>query len=148
MVATALGLALARWLVVAHGVQEPLIPGPEQVVQSFLCELGTSPQQALRTLAPSLRLRTSAMDLLRIDQMLRCRCGSYAFQPGGRVRCLPGGVEYVGLLRTPAGETLQAPIRLRRDPLTGLWQITSLSGLMKLTSPRDLAPPDDVPVRV
>lgn len=146
LVVTAVALALVRWLVAAQGVQEPLVPGPEKVAQTFVLDLAERPQDALRMLAPSVQLTTSAMDLSRIDRALRTRYRLYALQSGGQVVRLPQGVQYNGALQTSGGQILPSQFRLRRDAVTGLWQITSFEGLKDLTGQRPLPPADDVPV--
>lgn len=146
VLATILALAVVRWLVVVVGVQEPLAPGPEQVVQTFMAQLAERPQDALKALAPSLRLRTSALDLLRIDSALRGRYRRYSIEPGGTIVRVPRGAQYTATLLTADGHTIPSQFRLRRDPLTGLWQIASFESLTRLAAPRQPSPVQDMPI--
>jgi hypothetical protein len=135
-------LILVRWLVVTHATAGPFIPAPDQVVQTFINDLGTRPEQALEVLNHNLRLHTSAADLQRLDRALRRKYVAYQFQFGGSWRALSGGVLYTATIEAPGGRLLRPEFRLHRNPLTGLWQITSFSGLAQLA-----APPPSQPVR-
>lgn len=144
--ATIVAMALVRWLVVVQGVQEPLSRGPDRVVEGFVADLSERPQEALKALCPPLRLKTSALDLARLDQILRRRYRSYTIEPGGPLVHVPQGLQYVATVKTADGRLLPSHFRLHRDPLTGLWQITSFEGLRKLTTRQPPPYPDGLPV--
>lgn len=145
----ALALGLIYWLVVIVGVDEPLAPSPERVVQTFIINLGTHPERALRVLDTSLRLHTTPSDLQETARLLNQKYPECKFIPGGSLLHFSGGVRYLALLRSATGRVLHPEFILQRDHRTGLWHITSFSGLSALVAPRPRFAPvkdDLVPV--
>jgi hypothetical protein len=132
---TLITLGLTHWLVVVKGVAEPLVPGPDRVVERFVGVLSTRPAQALPLLAPDLREHTTPQDLEQLDHLLRARYRSYRFLSGGREVREGDEARYAALVEVGEGQPLRPVFELRRDRRTGLWQISSLKSLRNLAQP-------------
>lgn len=127
---TAVSVALVGRLVVAEGIAEPLVPSPERVVQSFVQALSAGRYEPARQqLSDDLQSRVGVGALRALDQGLQARYSGYQFEPGGQAEKQGERVIYRARIATAAGTSLQPAFALRRNPQTGLWEITSFDEL-------------------
>ncbi|MDQ4076069.1 MAG: hypothetical protein M3220_07460 [Chloroflexota bacterium] len=126
-----ISVALVGWLVRGQEVGEPLIPGPENVVQNFVKALASHHYEAARAqLSDELGMQTPVQELKQLDQALTGQYGTYDLHPHGQEQKQADQATYQALIQTARGEVLHPTFTLQRAQDSGLWEIMSFEELV------------------